>query len=79
MATSLTGPPGAERASPTAPLPRLPLPMSASRTVLSSPAWTCGTTAPAKIDMAPSLAVFFKKSRRGVAFFAVLLMAGVPR
>ena len=35
MATSLTGPPGAERALPTAPLPRPPQPIKANLMVPS--------------------------------------------
>ena len=52
MAWSFTGPPVAAKASPTAPLPRLPQPISANLTVLFSAAWQCGTATPASADAA---------------------------
>ena len=64
MATSLTGPFLTDMASAAAPVPRPPQPIKATRIVLSSAAWTCGTTTPANAVAAAILPVFFRNSRR---------------
>ena len=74
---SITSPP-ADMALATAPLPRPPQPIRASRMVLSSPAWTCGMATPARAEAAAIRAVFFRNSRRGCALFVVSLMMIVP-
>ena len=61
MTVSLTGPPVASKALTTAPLPRPPQPISASRIVLSSAACTCGMATPAKAVPAAAVPPHFKK------------------
>ena len=79
MATSFTGPPVADRALATAPLPRLPLPTMARRMVLSSPAWTCGIVTLASAEAAANRAVLLRKSRRGVLLHSDLGMENPPK
>ena len=64
MACNVTGPRSADRASPTAPLPRPPVPIRARRIVLSSPACTAGITLPANAAAAATLPVRLRNSRR---------------
>src|SRR5512136_1923121 len=64
MANSFTGPCGESNASLTAPLPRPPQPISASRIVLSSPAWTHVIDAPATADVAVSAPARSRNLRR---------------
>ena len=63
MAKSLTGPPGAESALATAPLPRPPQPIKASLIVPSPAAWTCGTATPASAEVAANLPARPRNSR----------------
>ena len=51
-------------ALPTAPLPRPPQPIRASRIVLFSAAWTRGITAPASAEAAATLPARSRNSRR---------------
>jgi len=64
MANSLTGPPGADSALATAPLPRPPQPIKASLIVPSPAAWTRGTAMPASAEVAASLPARPRNSRR---------------
>jgi hypothetical protein len=52
IATNLIGPLLLASALAAAPAPRLPQPISATRIVLLSAAWTLGTAAPANADLA---------------------------
>ena len=57
-----------------APVPRPPHPTRTAWISLSSAAWTCGMTVPAKAVAAVTRPVFFRNSRRDVVFFVVSLM-----
>ena len=67
MATSLIGPFLTDRALSAAPVPRPPQPISATWIVLSSAAWTWGTTIAARAAPAAIRPVFFRNSRRDEA------------
>ena len=80
MATSFIGADFTDKASPAAPPPRPPQPIKTMRIVLSSAAWTLGTTAPARAVAATAFPLFFKNSRRDAADRGVGLgMAGTFR
>src|SRR5438874_1309747 len=64
MATSLVGPVLTDMASPAAPVPRPPQPISATEMLLFSAAWTCGIIMPANADAAAILPEALNNSRR---------------
>ncbi len=66
MATSLIGPLLVASALAAAPVPRPPQPISATRIVLSSPAWTNGAENPASDVAAATVPVVLRNSRRDV-------------
>jgi hypothetical protein len=78
MAWSLTGPAATENASPTAPRPRPPQPMSARRIVLFSAACTHGTPVAVRTTPAATAAPSLSASRRE-AWGSVRFVGAVSR
>src|SRR4051794_28843029 len=73
MATSLIGPPLVASAFAAAPVPRPPQPTSATRIVLSSPAWTDGMATFASAEVAATVLVVLRNSRRDVLGFGSVI------
>src|SRR4051794_7123532 len=78
MATSLIGPCFVARALAAAPVPRPPQPTRATRIVLSSAAWTAGTTTPERAEAAATVPPVLRKSRRVALGFGSVMTSG-PR
>src|SRR5579883_139626 len=78
MATSLVGPFLEDMASPAAPVPRPPQPTRASWIVLLSPAWTCGSTIPARAEAATTVPDCRIRSRRDGPSCVGLLIINSP-